>query len=105
MELLRLRRNVEIKNQIFLTLEQQKEIALVEEIKKMPVLNILDKAVKPHIIFKPKKRIIVLIACVLGVFFSFFLVLTANLFFNIVEEYYIKSNRVIILIEKIFGRK
>ena len=75
MEILRLKRNVEIKNQVYLTLEQQREIALIEEIKQMPVLNILDKAVTPKLKTKPKKNMIVLISFILGVFISCMLIM------------------------------
>lgn len=58
LELERLSRVLEIKQGVFLTLSQQRELAEIEKIKKTPVINILDKAEVPLLKIKPKRSII-----------------------------------------------
>ena len=41
----RLNRDVELKKEIFLTLQQQLELARIEEVRQSPILHILDLAV------------------------------------------------------------
>lgn len=52
LEIARLMREVEIKQGVYLTLNQEKELAMIEKIKTKPVINILDKAEVP--VFKAK---------------------------------------------------
>lgn len=66
LELARLSRVLEIKQGVFLTLSQQKELAEIEKIKKAPVLNILDKADIPLFKIKPKKSLICVVFTFLG---------------------------------------
>lgn len=66
LELGRLSRVLEIKQGVFLTLSQQKELAEIERIKKSPVINILDKASVPLFKIKPQKSIICLAFAFLG---------------------------------------
>ena len=40
-------REVEAKKEVYLTLQQQLELARIEEVKKSPILHILDYAVAP----------------------------------------------------------
>ena len=41
-------REVEAKKEVYLTLQQQLELARIEEVRKSPILHILDYAVQPH---------------------------------------------------------
>lgn len=66
LELARLSRVLEIKQGVFLTLSQQKELAEIEKIKKTPVINILDKAEVPLFKIKPKKSMICIVFMFLG---------------------------------------
>ncbi|MGB5989333.1 MAG: Wzz/FepE/Etk N-terminal domain-containing protein [Marinifilaceae bacterium] len=66
LELARLSRVLQIKQGVFLTLSQQKEIAEIEKIKKAPVINILDKAEVPLFKIKPRKSLICVIFTFLG---------------------------------------
>jgi uncharacterized protein involved in exopolysaccharide biosynthesis len=66
LELARLSRVLEIKQGVFLTLSQQKELAEIEKIKKAPVINILDKAEEPLFKIKPKKSLICIVFTFLG---------------------------------------
>lgn len=66
LELGRLSRVLEIKQGVFLTLSQQKELAEIEKIKKTPVINILDKANIPLFKEKPRKSLICIVFTFLG---------------------------------------
>ena len=46
--------------------------AKIEEVKDIPVTNILDKPIEPKIPSKPNKKLIVVIGFVLGVFLGVF---------------------------------
>lgn len=62
----RLERQLQIKQQVYLTLNQQIELAQIEKIKKAPVINILDKAEVPFLKIKPKRSIICIAYTFLG---------------------------------------
>lgn len=76
----RLKREVEIKNQSYLTIIQQREVLMIEEAKDTPIINILDKGVKPEIKAKPKRSIIVIIFFILGSIISSLFILGRNFF-------------------------
>ncbi|SVD75116.1 uncharacterized protein METZ01_LOCUS427970, partial [marine metagenome] len=66
MELERLMREVEIKTQVYITLQQQYELARIEEVKESPSVVVIDEArpsVEKH---KPKRKAIVMIATFVG---------------------------------------
>ena len=87
MEYGRLLDNLEIKKQICLTLEQQKELAMIEEVKKMPVLNVIDDAVKPELKLKPKRALVVILSFIMGFFFSIFLIVMIVFVRNVYLKY------------------
>jgi uncharacterized protein involved in exopolysaccharide biosynthesis len=62
----RMQRDLQIKQQVYLTLNQQIELAQIEKIKKSPVINILDKAEVPLYKIKPKGSLIMVIYTFLG---------------------------------------
>ncbi len=63
-------REVESKKQIFLTLQQQLELARIEEVKKTSVLHILDYATVPPRKSSPNRILFLLISGLLGFVFS-----------------------------------
>ena len=56
----RLKRNVEIKQEVYLSLHKQLEFALIEEVRNAPVVNILDHGEKPIKKSKPKRLFIII---------------------------------------------
>jgi len=70
----RLKREVEIKNEAYLTIIKQKELLMIREVKKLPVISILDRAKKTEKKAKPNKKIIVISFCFASLFFSVILV-------------------------------
>ena len=78
LEYARLQRAVTIKQEVYITLQQQKELAIIEEQKNRPVINILDNAMKPEKKVKPKRILIVLLGTFLGFIMSTIFILTKN---------------------------
>jgi len=74
MEMSRLQRQVTIKQQVYLTLQKEREMTEIELVKETPVINVLDEAVKPEERAKPKRKLIVIVATFGGFFFSILLV-------------------------------
>lgn len=66
----RLQREVSIKQQVYMTLEKEKESAKIELVKETPVIDILDEPVAPYKRAKPKRTLIVIISGFLGLFLS-----------------------------------
>jgi uncharacterized protein involved in exopolysaccharide biosynthesis len=64
----RLLREVKIQEEIFITLTKEYELAKIDEKEDTPVINVLDKAIPPVHKEKPKRRKIVMIAGMLGLF-------------------------------------
>jgi len=58
----RLLRNVEVNQQVYVTLREQYEVARIDELKEIPVINILDQGEASSTPEKPKKMLIVLLA-------------------------------------------
>lgn len=75
LEYARLQRAVTIKQEVYITLQQQKELAIIEEQKNRPVINILDSAMKPEKKVKPKRILIVLFVTFFGFIMSIFIIL------------------------------
>ena len=74
MEMGRLQRKVTIKQEVYLTLQKEREMAEIDLVKETPVINVLDEAVKPEERAKPKRKLIVIVATFGGFFFSVLLV-------------------------------
>jgi len=67
LEIERLLREVEIQTQVYITLQQQYELARIEEVKETPSVIILDEG-KPAVNKdQPRRKIIVIIICFMGV--------------------------------------
>jgi uncharacterized protein involved in exopolysaccharide biosynthesis len=71
-ELKRLQREVEVKNQVFLTLTQQHELAKIEAKRDLPIVQVLDYARPPEVKSFPQRSFIVLAAFTLSLAFSIF---------------------------------
>jgi uncharacterized protein involved in exopolysaccharide biosynthesis len=83
LELERLMRDVEIQTQVFITLQQQYELARIEEVKETPSVIILDKGMPSVGIYKPKRFLIVFTAFILSLCFSLVFVTINNKDFHI----------------------
>ncbi|MFC1620021.1 Wzz/FepE/Etk N-terminal domain-containing protein [Candidatus Neomarinimicrobiota bacterium] len=62
----RLFRQVEMKQQVYITLQQQLELSRIEEVKQTPVIHVLDKAEAPIQKEIPKRKMIVILSFMLG---------------------------------------
>ena len=74
MEHSRLQRQVNVKQQVYLTLQQEREMAEIELVKETPVINVLDEAVAPEFPSKPQKKLIVIVGTFAGFFLSLLIV-------------------------------
>ena len=66
LELGRLMREVEIKTQVYITLQKQYELARIDEVKETPSVIIIDKGVPAYQKDKPKRKLIVILASIFG---------------------------------------
>ena len=62
----RLRRQVEIRQELYLTLKREYETARIQEVNDTPVITVIDAAVSPAKRSKPKRTLLVVVAMVLG---------------------------------------
>ena len=79
LELERLMREVEIKTQIYITLQQQYELASIEEVKETPSVVILDKGLPAVKKYKPKRTLIVILSLLLGIIVGAVTITTQNM--------------------------
>ena len=63
-------REVEAKKEVYLTLQQQLELARIEEVKQSPILHILDHAVPPIRKSFPNRGLFLMISAILGILTS-----------------------------------
>ena len=63
-------REVEAKQQVYLTLQQQLELARIEEVKRSPILHILDYAVPSVERAFPKRKIFLIFSAMIGLVFA-----------------------------------
>ena len=82
----RLQRKVNIKQQVYLKLEQEREMTEVELVKETPVINVLDEAVKPEQRAKPKRKLIVIVGTFAGFFLSILLVVLRYVWIYVKRE-------------------
>jgi len=80
LELQRLQRQVTIKQEVYLTMIKQREINQIEENKSSDVIRILDSAIEKNFSIKPNKRLIISGTFLLGIMFSFTVVIIARIF-------------------------
>jgi len=62
----RLRRQVDIRQQVYLTLRREYETARIQEVNDTPVITVIDSAVPPSKRSKPRRKVILLLALCLG---------------------------------------
>lgn len=86
MELGRLERQVTIKQEVYISLESEKEMTEVELVKETPVINVLDDAVKPEQRSKPKRKLIVVVGAFAGFFLSILIVVIRYVWNYIKQE-------------------
>lgn len=89
----RLQRQVMIKQEVYLTLEKEKELALIELVKETPVINVLDEAIKPELRAKPKRKLVVIISGFVGGFLSLFIVIIIEISKAIKQNYLAANNK------------
>ena len=63
-------REVEVKKEVYLTLQQQLELARIEEVKQSPILHILDHAVPPIKKSLPNRFLFLITSGIIGFMFS-----------------------------------
>ena len=80
LELERFMRDVEIQTQVFITLQQQYELARIEEVKETPSVVVLDKGFPSVYKDSPKRKLILIICMFMGGFFGIFIALIKRLF-------------------------
>ncbi len=71
----RLLRNINLKNELFLSLSGQLEMARIELFREMPTIVVLSNAVKPLKPFKPNRPLVVFLSLVFAFFLSFMVVI------------------------------
>ena len=64
-------RESEAKKEVYLTLQQQLELARIEEVRKSPILHILDYAVQPIEKSSPRRSVFMILSFTIGLFFAF----------------------------------
>jgi tyrosine-protein kinase Etk/Wzc len=62
----RLRRQVDIRQEVYLTLRREYETARIEEVNDTPVITVIDRATPPQERSKPKRTLLIALALVLG---------------------------------------
>jgi uncharacterized protein involved in exopolysaccharide biosynthesis len=68
----RLRRQVEIRQELYLTLKREYETARIEEVNDVPVITVIDSAALPKEASKPRRGLLIVIAFILGGMVSVF---------------------------------
>ena len=63
-------REVEAKKQVYLTLQQQLELARIEEVKQSPILHVLDYAVPPIRKSFPRRSVFIFTSLLIGLLIS-----------------------------------
>lgn len=66
LELARLKRDVALQNQLYITLQEQLELIKIKELDEIPTLTVLDKAVPPLTKYQPKRKLIVIMFMLFG---------------------------------------
>jgi len=74
----RLQRRVAIKQEVLTTLHRQHEEARIDEVNDTPMITVIDQAIAPASKSKPRRKMIVVVAFVLGLFFASLRVLTVE---------------------------
>jgi tyrosine-protein kinase Etk/Wzc len=62
----RLRRQVDVRQEVYLTLRREYETARIEEVNDTPVITVIDRAAPPQERSRPRRMLLVVVALVLG---------------------------------------
>jgi uncharacterized protein involved in exopolysaccharide biosynthesis len=62
----RLRREVDVRQEVHLTLSREYETARIDEVNDIPVITVVDRAVPPEEKSKPKRHMVVIVALMVG---------------------------------------
>jgi uncharacterized protein involved in exopolysaccharide biosynthesis len=62
----RLERQVQVRQEVYLTLKREYETARIEEVNDTPVITVVDAAAPPRYRSKPKRKLLVLVGLILG---------------------------------------
>ena len=76
----RLIREVEIKTQVYITLQQQNELAQINEVKETPSVIILDQGIAPSNKDQPRRKLIVIVCAFFGGFIAVVFSIINNLY-------------------------
>jgi hypothetical protein len=68
----RLRRQVEVANEIYLTLRREFESARIDEVNDTPVITVVDAAVPPRLRSWPRRTLMMAVAMFVGIGFGLF---------------------------------
>ncbi len=82
-----LKRNLEIAQTIYIILRKQYEIAKIQEQKEKIAFQVIDKPYVPSYPAKPKKKLIIIVALISGLFFGVFLAFFKEWWENIKKEH------------------
>ncbi|MBS83165.1 MAG: hypothetical protein CMD65_03425 [Gammaproteobacteria bacterium] len=80
LEMERLLREQEIKTQVYITLQQQNELARINEFKEIPSVIILDEGMPPSEKDRPNRKLIVVFCMLIGIFLGVIISILNNLF-------------------------
>ena len=74
----RLLRNVEVNQQVYITLREQYEVARIDELKEIPVINILDQGEAPSEKKIPNSIMLILLSFISSIFISSLIIIVHN---------------------------
>ncbi|MFH1727505.1 MAG: GNVR domain-containing protein [Pseudomonadota bacterium] len=87
LEFLRLKREFEIQETIFELLTEQYELAKIKELKNLPTITIVDRAVKPSVKSSPRRKLIVMVSTFMAIFLSIIFVFSLEFIKSYYNEY------------------
>lgn len=76
----RLRRQVDIRQEVYLTLKREFETARIEEVNDTPVITVIDSAVAPQLRARPRRTLMVMLGFVFGTIIAVTLIVGADAF-------------------------
>lgn len=82
----RFQREVTLQSELFVTLKKQYELAKIEEIKEIPVINVLDPAVAPLHKSKPRRKRSVVLSGIVGLLGGVGLAFLLEYFGNLAKD-------------------
>lgn len=75
LQMLRLRRNVEIENTVYIMLVKELEKTRIEEARDTPTVQVMDRATVPNLRSRPRRKVMVVVGAMVGLGWSAFLVM------------------------------